>query len=552
MRRCTSNGHGRRDLKQGTTRFLTGGALIAACGLAAAACGSAAAGRRRARQRDHLRVHHIGRGGVADDHADRRVRRYREALDLRCRPAGGSFPYPATACAKLTKLPTIFAASPRHVMCPMIMADARTYLGVRDVPGPKVHHLIADGGCTLARWSAAEPDLQLRARYFSSRDIRRSASGLAAGLARRAVRSAESARDLADRVAAHRARLADLAVHPQARLLLFFQVAGGQSVRPPDGLAQRAHDHRVQRLDLLGGQTRREPERGPLRGVRHPRPSKLAAISAMSLWSRSTPLIWVRRPARIAPSAAGVKSRSSGSGPSAATPGMASMSVTRYTASRLRVPASVRSNPDPSVNRSRKASVFRLAAAAAPAVLASAARPSARWVTRCSGAPPSAGVAVRSRNLPRRAVPEIGAHREAPAAAGHRSSVPRTRRRRPESMTRPTARSRRSAASASTSGSSGTVSIVPARPAGSARNAAAGPVSRSPAGRGDSPLWPAGAEHEQELRLPGQPLRMLVGQDAAAARGGDRGPGGPDRRTPRPPRGRPASSTDPRRPAGRG
>ncbi len=142
------------DLKQGTTRLLAGGALIAACGLAAAACGSAAApasgahgsgttsGATTSAAKVSLTITQTGGSGATAKH-----------WTLRCEPTGGSFPDPAAACAKLTKLPTIFAPSPRHVMCPMIMADARTYLVYGTFLGQKVHQSIVDGGCTLARWN---------------------------------------------------------------------------------------------------------------------------------------------------------------------------------------------------------------------------------------------------------------------------------------------------------------------------------------------------------------------------------------------------------------
>src|ERR1700734_3312981 len=79
-------------------------------------------------------------------------------------------------------------------------------------------------------------------------------------------------------------------------------------------------------------------------------------MPATIFWSRSTPLIWVRRPASIPASASTVNVSAIGSGPSAATPGTSAGSATRYTARRFFVPASVRSKPAPSVKRSRKAS----------------------------------------------------------------------------------------------------------------------------------------------------------------------------------------------------
>jgi Subtilisin inhibitor-like len=143
------------ELKQSTTRALSRGALIAACGLAAAACGSTAAPSAGANgsgsssaattsaAKVSLTITQTGGSGTATKH-----------WTLRCEPAGGSYPDPAAACAKLTKLRTIFNPTPgRHVMCPMIMADARTYIVYGTFLGQKVHQSIVDGGCTLARWN---------------------------------------------------------------------------------------------------------------------------------------------------------------------------------------------------------------------------------------------------------------------------------------------------------------------------------------------------------------------------------------------------------------
>lgn len=142
------------ELKQGTTRILTRGALIAACGLAAAACGSTAAPGSGAHAsgsssaattsaaKVSLTIVQSGGSGSAAKH-----------WTLSCEPAGGTFPDPAAACGKLTKLRTIFSPSPHHVMCPMIMADARSYIVYGTFLGQKVHQSIVDGGCSLGRWN---------------------------------------------------------------------------------------------------------------------------------------------------------------------------------------------------------------------------------------------------------------------------------------------------------------------------------------------------------------------------------------------------------------
>jgi hypothetical protein len=142
------------ELKQGVTRILSGGALVAACGLAAAACGSAAApsggaqasGDSSASTTSAAKVSlTIVQTGGSDSTAKR--------WTLRCEPAGGNVPDPAAACGRLLQHRTIFSPSPRHVMCPMIMADARSYIVYGTFLGQKVHQTIVDGGCSLARWS---------------------------------------------------------------------------------------------------------------------------------------------------------------------------------------------------------------------------------------------------------------------------------------------------------------------------------------------------------------------------------------------------------------
>jgi hypothetical protein len=40
-----------------------------------------------------------------------------------------------------------------HVMCPMIMADARSYVLSGTWFGRPIHLTIVDGGCQLGRWA---------------------------------------------------------------------------------------------------------------------------------------------------------------------------------------------------------------------------------------------------------------------------------------------------------------------------------------------------------------------------------------------------------------
>jgi len=133
------------------TRILTRAVILAACGIAAAACGSAAApasgthgggssATATSAAKVSLTVTESGSGSAG------------RHWTLRCEPAGGTYPDPAAACARLLRFKTIFNPAPRHVMCPMIMADARTYIVYGTFLGQKVHQSIVDGGCDLARW----------------------------------------------------------------------------------------------------------------------------------------------------------------------------------------------------------------------------------------------------------------------------------------------------------------------------------------------------------------------------------------------------------------
>ena len=139
------------ELKQGITRILSRGALLAACGLAAAACGSAAApasgspggsssAATTSAAKVSLTITESGSGATG------------KHWTLHCEPAGGTFPDASAACGKLLRFKTIFSPSPHHVMCPMIMADARTYIVYGTFLGQKVHQSIVDGGCDLTRW----------------------------------------------------------------------------------------------------------------------------------------------------------------------------------------------------------------------------------------------------------------------------------------------------------------------------------------------------------------------------------------------------------------
>jgi hypothetical protein len=155
------------ELKQGVTRVLSGGALVAACGLAAAGCGSTAAPSSGAPASGAPASGAPAGGAPAGGGSSAGTTSAAKVSltivetgsastatrwTLRCEPAGGNVPDPATACAKLLQHRAIFSPSPRHVMCPMIMADARGYIVYGTFLGQTVHQTIVDGGCDIARW----------------------------------------------------------------------------------------------------------------------------------------------------------------------------------------------------------------------------------------------------------------------------------------------------------------------------------------------------------------------------------------------------------------
>lgn len=73
---------------------------------------------------------------------------------LRCDPGGGTMPDAATACRLLTTDVTILHPSrATHIMCPMIIAKARTFTITGTWHGTKLHEIVTDGGCDLRRWS---------------------------------------------------------------------------------------------------------------------------------------------------------------------------------------------------------------------------------------------------------------------------------------------------------------------------------------------------------------------------------------------------------------
>lgn len=73
---------------------------------------------------------------------------------LTCGPTGGTAPDPAASCAKLMRSPSLFGPLPKHVMCPMIMANAGRVIVTGRYDGTYVHETLVDGGCTIARFNS--------------------------------------------------------------------------------------------------------------------------------------------------------------------------------------------------------------------------------------------------------------------------------------------------------------------------------------------------------------------------------------------------------------
>ncbi len=226
-------------------------------------------------------------------------------------------------------------------------------------------------------------------------------------------------------------------------------------------------------------------------------------------------------------------------------PGTAAGSATRYTARRLRVPASVRSNPAPSVNLTRSASGPRPGLGGSGGCFSRhRSQPArARWVIRCS-ARRAAGIALgdqveefpepagrrdrpagqrgqrRVVGLQHRELRDVGAlddaaHGSLPQVCGERLYLWKFRHASNSALCRP-------------------VPALTGRPRPSGRVSRPGrgaPASRPRAGQAADQVrldGRPGREHEQEQRFPGQPLGMLPGQDRAAALYRDQRGRGPD------------------------
>jgi hypothetical protein len=146
--------------------ILARGAAIAACGMLAAACGSTvapAAGHGASSAPSSSPGSSGSSTTAAGTTSAAKVSLTIELTagrdtaprhwTLQCEPTGGTYPDPAAACTRVEQLRTILNPAPVHIMCPMIMADASSYIVYGTFLGQKVHESIPDGGCSLSRWN---------------------------------------------------------------------------------------------------------------------------------------------------------------------------------------------------------------------------------------------------------------------------------------------------------------------------------------------------------------------------------------------------------------
>jgi hypothetical protein len=113
------------------------------CAAAATACGSTAAPASSSASSAKVSLNIKVTGGSGGIHS----------WTLRCDPVGGSHPHAAAACAVLLKARDPFAAVPRGVMCPMILASTPVAKVTGVYFGKHVDTTFTQGGCDLARWT---------------------------------------------------------------------------------------------------------------------------------------------------------------------------------------------------------------------------------------------------------------------------------------------------------------------------------------------------------------------------------------------------------------
>lgn len=148
-------------------------AAFAACGLLAAACGSTVAPASNSAPAPAARAGtqtpsptpsptatsgsstSASTGSSSAGHADISITVTGDGQHwtLGCEPPTGNVPDPQAACARLVSEPALFSVSPRHVMCPQLMADAPGFVVSGTFLGQRIHRAIMDGGCDLGKWS---------------------------------------------------------------------------------------------------------------------------------------------------------------------------------------------------------------------------------------------------------------------------------------------------------------------------------------------------------------------------------------------------------------
>jgi Subtilisin inhibitor-like len=136
--------------------------LLSACGVLVAACGSTAAPGSAAPAGGATPGTHSASTQPASTTASAKIALtivstappVSRHWTLRCDPPGGTKPDPAAACRQLIAEPSIFqVGKPKLLMCPMILADASSYVISGTWFGRSVHETVVDGGCDTSRWS---------------------------------------------------------------------------------------------------------------------------------------------------------------------------------------------------------------------------------------------------------------------------------------------------------------------------------------------------------------------------------------------------------------
>jgi hypothetical protein len=133
-----------------SARYFLIGAL---CMVAAAACGSAAAPVAGGANSGGTAAHaspKISLDVTVNTGPGTRARHW----TLTCDPAGGTRPDPAAACRVLLAAKgNPFSTPPKHIMCPMIQIGTKKATVTGTWFGKNVNLTLADGGCTLGRWT---------------------------------------------------------------------------------------------------------------------------------------------------------------------------------------------------------------------------------------------------------------------------------------------------------------------------------------------------------------------------------------------------------------